>query len=72
VDRKNNARIRYAELVFLHLMGSTGVTPTFYIIKFCQARSALGCILEKISLRKRFSQFNLPKGSIHGMVYCIS
>jgi hypothetical protein len=33
------------------------VTPTFCIIKFCQARSALGCIFEEFSLKKRFSQF---------------
>jgi hypothetical protein len=26
--------------------GGKFVTPTFCIIKFCQARSALGCILE--------------------------
>jgi hypothetical protein len=37
------------------------VTPTFCMIKFCQARCALGCILENFSLKKRFSQFNWPK-----------
>jgi hypothetical protein len=39
--------------------GDRFVTPTIYIIKFCQARSALGCILEEFSLEKRFSQINL-------------
>jgi hypothetical protein len=37
------------------------VTPTFCIIKLCQLRSALGCILERFSLRKRIFQFNWPK-----------
>jgi hypothetical protein len=35
------------------------VTPTFCIIKLCQAGSALGCIFGRFNLRKRFSQFNL-------------
>jgi hypothetical protein len=29
--------------------GGRFVTPTFCIIKFCQARSALGCILENLA-----------------------
>jgi hypothetical protein len=37
------------------------VTPTFYIIKLCQARSALVYIFGKFSQRKIFSQFNWPK-----------
>jgi hypothetical protein len=41
------------------LAGITYVTPTFCMIKHCQARNALGCIFGKFSLRKRFSQFNL-------------
>jgi hypothetical protein len=51
--------------------GSRFVTPTFCIIKFCQARSALGCILKEFSLKKRFSQFNLSYGCIHCIAYFI-
>jgi hypothetical protein len=29
--------------------GRRSVTPTFYIIKLCQAGSALGCILENLA-----------------------
>jgi hypothetical protein len=32
-------------------MGMPGITPTFCIIKFCQARCALGGILGTFSLR---------------------
>jgi hypothetical protein len=35
------------------------ITPTFCIIKLCQARSALCCILERFTLRKIISQFKL-------------
>jgi hypothetical protein len=41
------------------LGGYMVVAPTLYIIKFCQARSPLGCIFKFIILRKRFSQINL-------------
>jgi hypothetical protein len=41
------------------LKGGRFVKPTFCIIKFGQARSAVGCILENFSLKKRISQFNL-------------
>jgi hypothetical protein len=41
------------------LIAVARVTPTFCIIKFCQARSVLGCILKIIILRKRISQINL-------------
>jgi hypothetical protein len=46
--------------VFRHGFYWPTVTPTFCIIKFGQARSALGCILE-FSLKKILSQFNWPK-----------
>jgi hypothetical protein len=39
--------------------GGRFVTPTFCIIKFCDPRSALGCVLEEFKLKKRFSQINL-------------
>jgi hypothetical protein len=38
------------------------VTPTFCIIKLCQSRSALGCILEKkIPKEKTFLNLIWPK-----------
>jgi hypothetical protein len=52
-------------------LGGRSVTPTFCIIKLWQGRSTLGCILERFSLRKRFSQFNfgLRLHSWHGISY---
>jgi hypothetical protein len=40
--------------------GGRFVTPTICMIKFCQARSALGCILKKNILKKRFLNLIWP------------
>jgi hypothetical protein len=46
------------------------VTPTFCIIKFCQARTALGCILKILATRKDFSiYFGLRLYSWHDIFY---
>jgi hypothetical protein len=39
--------------------GDRSITPTFHIIKLCQAISALGCIFGKLSQGKDFSQLKL-------------
>jgi hypothetical protein len=40
------------------------VTPTFCIINFCQARRALGCILETLAKGKDFLNLIWPKVAI--------
>jgi hypothetical protein len=51
---------KYVCMMFLlFLLRIRDVTPTFCIIKFYQARSALDCILEEFCLKKSFSQINL-------------
>jgi hypothetical protein len=41
------------------------------MIKICQARSALGCILENLAYEKDFLNLNQPKVAYHGMTYFI-
>jgi hypothetical protein len=46
------------------------VTPTFYIIKFCRARNALGCIFEILAKIKEFiNLIGLRLHSWHGIFY---
>jgi hypothetical protein len=74
--KKNSEQITHSSFpVCLNLRGEISfkegrfVTPTFCIIKFDQARCALGCILE-FSLKKIFlNLIVLRLHSWHGMFY---